>query len=205
MKNYISVAIIAVAILIATFMLTNAFTHRNKSSNTISVTGSGNQDFTSDLIVWSASFSRKSMELRSANESIDRDRQQIKTYLLGKNIPEDEIVFSAVNFNKDFNYIYNDNGTQQSIFNGYNLTQTVTIQSKNVGKDISQGLKTLIGGELKAYNEMMNDARAIATKRMVEEATNLGADAVVNIRYASSAIMQGAAEVIVYGTAVTFK
>lgn len=80
-----------------------------------------------------------------------------------------------------------------------------TIQSKNVGKDISQGLKTLIGGELKAYNEMMNDARAIATKRMVEEATNLGADAVVNIRYASSAIMQGAAEVIVYGTAVTFK
>ena len=80
-----------------------------------------------------------------------------------------------------------------------------TIQSKNVGKDISQGLKTLIGGELKAYNEMMNDARAIATKRMIEEATNLGADAVVNIRYASSAIMQGAAEVIVYGTAVTFK
>ena len=80
-----------------------------------------------------------------------------------------------------------------------------TIQSKNVGKDISQGLKTLIGGELKAYNEMMNDARAIATKRMIEEATNLGADAVVNIRYASSAIMQGVAEVIVYGTAVTFK
>ncbi|UJF15991.1 YbjQ family protein [Jeotgalibaca sp. MA1X17-3] len=80
-----------------------------------------------------------------------------------------------------------------------------TIQSKNVGKDISQGLKTLLGGELKAYNEMMNDARAVATKRMVEEATNLGADAIVNIRYASSAIMQGAAEVIVYGTAVKFK
>lgn len=79
-----------------------------------------------------------------------------------------------------------------------------TIQSKNVGKDISQGLKTLLGGELKAYNEMMNDARAVATKRMVEEATNLGADAIVNIRYASSAIMQGAAEVIVYGTAVKF-
>ena len=79
-----------------------------------------------------------------------------------------------------------------------------TIQSKNLGKDISQGLKTLIGGELKAYNEMMNDARALATKRMVEEANGLGADGVVNIRYASSAIMQGAAEVIVYGTAVKF-
>ena len=80
-----------------------------------------------------------------------------------------------------------------------------TIQSKNLGRDISQGFKTLIGGELKAYNEMMNDARALATKRMVEEATSLDADAVVNIRYASSAIMQGAAEVIVYGTAVKFK
>ena len=80
-----------------------------------------------------------------------------------------------------------------------------TIQSKNLGRDISQGLKTLIGGELKAYNEMMNEARAIATKRMVDEATTLGADAVVNIRYASSAIMQGAAEVIAYGTAVKFK
>ncbi len=80
-----------------------------------------------------------------------------------------------------------------------------TIQSKNVGRDISQGLKTLIGGELKAYNEMMNDARALATKRMVEEATGLGADAVVNIRYSSAAVMQGAAEVIVYGTAVKFK
>jgi uncharacterized protein YbjQ (UPF0145 family) len=85
------------------------------------------------------------------------------------------------------------------------LVKGSTIQSKNVGRDISQGLKTLIGGELKAYNEMMNEARALATKRMVEEATGLGADAIVNIRYASAAIMQGAAEVMAYGTAVKFK
>lgn len=84
------------------------------------------------------------------------------------------------------------------------LVKGSTIQSKNIGKDITQSFKTLVGGELKAYNEMMNDARALATKRMVEEAEALGADAVVNIRYASSAIMQGAAEVIAYGTAVKF-
>lgn len=84
------------------------------------------------------------------------------------------------------------------------LVKGSTIQSKNIGKDITQSFKTIIGGELKAYNEMMNDARALATKRMVEEAEALGADAVVNIRYASSAIMQGAAEVIAYGTAVKF-
>lgn len=80
-----------------------------------------------------------------------------------------------------------------------------TIQSKNVGKDITQGFKTLVGGELKAYTEMMNEARALATKRMVEDAEKLGADAVVNIRYASAAVMQGAAEVMAYGTAVKFK
>lgn len=84
------------------------------------------------------------------------------------------------------------------------LIKGSTIQSKNLGKDITQGFKTLVGGELKAYNEMMNDARALATKRMVEEANSLGADAIINIRYASAAIMQGAAEVMAYGTAVKF-
>ncbi len=80
-----------------------------------------------------------------------------------------------------------------------------TIQTRNVGHDITQGSKTLVGGELNAYTRMMDDARALATKRMVGEAQGLNADAIVNIRYASSAIMQGAAEVIVYGTAVRFK
>ena len=84
------------------------------------------------------------------------------------------------------------------------LVKGSTIQSKHVGKDIAQAFKTLVGGELVAYNEMMNEARAIATKRMVAEAESLGADAIVNIRYASAAVMQGAAEVIVYGTAVKF-
>ncbi len=86
-----------------------------------------------------------------------------------------------------------------------NLVKGSTIQSKNIGRDITQSFKTLVGGELKAYNEMMNNARALATKRMVEEAEALGADGIVNIRYASSAIVQGAAEVIVYGTAVKIK
>jgi uncharacterized protein YbjQ (UPF0145 family) len=84
------------------------------------------------------------------------------------------------------------------------LVKGSTIQSKNIGKDIAQSFKTLVGGELKAYNDMMNEARALATKRMVAEAEELGADAIINIRYASSAVMQGAAEVIVYGTAVKF-
>jgi uncharacterized protein YbjQ (UPF0145 family) len=85
------------------------------------------------------------------------------------------------------------------------LVKGSTIQSKNLGKDITQAIKSLIGGELKAYSEMMNEARALATKRMVEEAEQMGADGIVNIRYASSSVMQNAAEVIAYGTAVKIK
>lgn len=85
------------------------------------------------------------------------------------------------------------------------LVKGSTIQSKNIGRDITQSFKTIIGGELSSYTEMMNDARALATKRMVIEAEALHADAIVNIRYASAAVMQGAAEVMAYGTAVKFK
>lgn len=78
------------------------------------------------------------------------------------------------------------------------------VMTKNVGKDFMAGMKNLVGGEIKSYTEMMNEARAIATKRMVEEAEKVQADAIVGARYASSAIMGGAAEVIAYGTAVKY-
>ena len=84
------------------------------------------------------------------------------------------------------------------------LVKGSTIQSKHIGKDIGASFKTIIGGELKGYTEMMEEARTIATDRMVKEAQALGADAIVNVRFATSAIMQGAAEVIAYGTAVKF-
>ncbi|MCL2031721.1 MAG: YbjQ family protein [Methanomassiliicoccaceae archaeon] len=84
------------------------------------------------------------------------------------------------------------------------LVKGSTVQTKHIGKDITQGLKSVVGGELKAYTEMMDEARAIATKRMVGEAEALKADAIVNVRYSTSSIVAGAAEVIVYGTAVRF-
>ena len=78
------------------------------------------------------------------------------------------------------------------------------VYSKNFGRDFMAGMKTLVGGEIVGYTEMLNEARAIATKRMVDAAEALGADAVVGMRYASSSVMQGAAEVVAYGTAVKF-
>lgn len=84
------------------------------------------------------------------------------------------------------------------------LVKGSTIQSKNIGRDFTQSLKTIVGGELKGYTQMMNEARDIATNRMIAEAEALGADAIVNVRFASSSVMQNAAEVMAYGTAVKF-
>ena len=82
------------------------------------------------------------------------------------------------------------------------IAKGTVVQSKNIGRDFMAGMKTLVGGEIAGYTEMLNEARQIATKRMVDEAMALGADAIVGVRYGSSAVMQGAAEIVAYGTAV---
>ena len=89
-------------------------------------------------------------------------------------------------------------------FEALAIEKGTVVQSKNFGKDFMAGMKTLVGGEIAGYTEMLVEARQIATKRMVDEAEALGADAVINIRFGSSSVMQGAAEVIAYGTAVKF-
>lgn len=85
------------------------------------------------------------------------------------------------------------------------MVKGTIVQTKNVGRDFMAGMKTLVGGEIVGYTEMLNEARQIAVKRMVDEARELGADAVIGVKYGSSQIMSGAAEVIAYGTAVKYK
>ena len=90
-------------------------------------------------------------------------------------------------------------------FEALDVVKGTVVYSKNFGRDFMAGMKTLVGGEIVGYTEMLNEARAIATKRMVDDAEALGADAVVNVRYGSASIMSGAAEVVAYGTAVRIK
>lgn len=85
------------------------------------------------------------------------------------------------------------------------LVRGSIVQSKHLGKDIMAGFKTMVGGEIRGYTEMMDEAREIATQRMIMDAERYNADAIINVRYVSAAVMQGAAEVIAYGTAVKFK
>lgn len=80
-----------------------------------------------------------------------------------------------------------------------------TIQSKHIGSDIMSGLKTIVGGEITGYTKMLEDARGIAEERMVNDAKSLGANAVVNVRYTTSSVMQGSAELLIYGTAVVIE
>ena len=96
-------------------------------------------------------------------------------------------------------------------FPGYEITEVLglvkgsTVQTKNFGRDLAAGLKTLVGGEIKGYTEMMNDARKIATERMLKEADKMGADAVIGFRVQTSQVMAGASEIIAYGTAIKIK
>ncbi|MFM7080253.1 MAG: SIMPL domain-containing protein [Bacteroidota bacterium] len=156
MKNTLQAVIIGFSIIITAWVLGNAFQNRNKSANTISVTGLGTKDFVSDLIVWSGSFSKRNMVLKDAYSELDKDRETIRTYLKKKGIPDANIVFSAVGINKEFETVYD---TQMNIkeqrFAGYLLDQTVTIESKEVDKieDISRQVSELINSGVEFYSQ----------------------------------------------------
>ena len=133
--RYITAAIIGLAFIIGLFIVGNAYKSRAKAMETISVTGSAEKDFASDLIVWKGFYSRKSMDLKSAYAQLKEDESAIRAYLSGKGIQNNEMTFSSVNINKEFNYKTDENGRSLGQeFSGYNLTQNVRIESSNVDK-----------------------------------------------------------------------
>jgi hypothetical protein len=133
--RYITAIIIGLAFIIGLFIIGRAYQSRSKALETIKVTGSAEKDFASDLIVWKGSYSRKSMDLKSAYAQLKEDENTVRTYLTGKGIQNNEMVFSSVNIIKDFNYKYDANGRSLGQeFSGYNLTQNVRIESTNVDK-----------------------------------------------------------------------
>ena len=177
LKHNLNIIIISLAIIISAYLFSNAFQNRNKNNDTISVTGLGKTDFVSDLIVWRGTFSKNSFTLKEAYASLDSDREKIKAYLTSKGIQASEIVFSAVNFNKDFDTSYNENGTpKQHVFTGFTLTQSVTIQSKEVNKieEISRQSSELINSGIEFYSnppEYYYTKLAELKIKMIAEAT----------------------------------
>ena len=148
--------VISIAVVWAAYNLGNSYKDKNRVNDTVEVTGLGTKDFTSDLIVWSGSFSRMKMDLRSANAELVKDRRYIKNYLTKKGIPEDELVFNAVDISKQFEYIYDEEGNSHREFSGYLLSQTVTVESNAVDKveKVAREVTDIInaGIEFKSYS-----------------------------------------------------
>ncbi|WP_068598988.1 SIMPL domain-containing protein [Vaginella massiliensis] len=136
MKNYyiITSAIAAVAIILAALFLGSSYKYKYKSQDRINVVGNAKQDFESDLIVWSGSFMKKDYDLKTASEALNSDKVTVLNYLKNKGIKENEITFDAVQINRDFNYITREDGSSYREFTGYELTQFVTIESKEIDR-----------------------------------------------------------------------
>lgn len=131
----LSAVIIGIAFILGLFIVARAYKYRSTSKETITVTGSAEKDFVSDLIVWKGSYSRRSMDLKSAYAQLKEDEGMVKKYLLSKGVQEDQIVFSSIDIIKEYSYPTDANGRslgQQ--FAGYNLTQNVRIESPEVDK-----------------------------------------------------------------------
>lgn len=156
MKNHLSAIIFGIAIVIAAYLLGNAVINRNNAQGSISVTGLGNADFTSDLIVWEGYFSRENIDLKQAYKDLEADKAIITAYLLGKGITKEEIVFKAVNSRNNTSSKYTSDGKYiGEEFLGYVLTQSLQIDSKNVEntEKVSREITELLNKGIQFYSQ----------------------------------------------------
>ena len=191
MKNQLKEIIIATAIVLSAFILKSAYTAKNHSNDTISVTGLGETSFVSDLIVWKGTFSRKDVNLKQAYTDLNNDRVFIKKYLLSKGIKEKQLVFSSVVITKEFDYVTDNSGNNTPNFTGYKLEQTIEVESNEVDKveGISRQVSELINSGVEFYSQspeyfytklselklkMISQATKDATNRAEKIAENAG-------------------------------
>ncbi|GGH40558.1 hypothetical protein IA57_02250 [Mangrovimonas yunxiaonensis] len=156
MKNSITAIIFSIAIVVSAFLLGDAFMNRNKADGTISVTGLGKADFSSDLIVWEGSFSKESYDLQQAYSDLEEDKKIISDYLFSKGITQDELVFDAVKSRKNTRGKYSNDGKYMGEeFLGYVLTQALQIDSKDVEKveAISREITELLNKGIQFYSQ----------------------------------------------------
>jgi hypothetical protein len=194
MKNNWSSVIIGIAIVITALVFANAFKDRNKKSNSISVPGLGSKDFVSDLIVWSGYFTKKNMNLKDAYADLDKDRESIKKYLGAKGISPENMIFSAVEIQKEFDEEFDNNGRKtKTVFSGFRLQQNIQIESRDVDKieGISREVSELINSGIEFYSnkpeyyytklaqlkiEMIAEATKDANTRAISIAKNAGSE-----------------------------
>ncbi len=156
MKKNIPAILFALAIIIAAFILGNAFINRNRPQGTINVTGLGESNFTSDLIVWEGNFSRESKDLTSAYSDLESDKKAVTSYLKSKGIPENQLIFKAVTTSPQYQQNYSNDGRfLGQTFTGYQLNQSLKIESKEVEKveKISREITELLNQGITFYSQ----------------------------------------------------
>jgi hypothetical protein len=155
MKSYINAIVFSLAIVLSAMFLSGAWKKSHPTHESITVTGLANENFTSDVIVWDGWFTEKEMELKDAYSKVKRDAEIVRQYLLSKGVKPEEIVFGSVSINKKMKMVFSsDNKTHEEIFDGYELTQTVKIQSIEVDKieQISREVTELINQDVELYS-----------------------------------------------------
>ena len=148
-----------VAVVSASYILGNAYKYKFKSGQTIDVTGNAEKNFESDIITWSATFSKNNFDLKAASEELKKDKEIIKNYLLNQGVPQKEFSFGSIDIQKDYINSYDQNtGRSYSRFNGYNLSQTVGIASNNLDKvdEISREISDLISQGIELSSQPAN-------------------------------------------------
>lgn len=159
MKSNIIIACIGgVAVIIFSLILSNAYKYKYRVNNTINVTGNAKKDFESDIVKWSADYSRKSMDLSQASEQLKQDRELVKQFLVGQGIDAKEILFNAVNINREFSYHSDGSGNSYNTFTGYSLSQNVSVESRELNKvdNASREISTLISQGLELSSNTPN-------------------------------------------------
>lgn len=145
--SILATLIAAVALVLAFLFISNAYKYKYKIAETISVTGSADKDFTSDQIIWRGNYDRKNFDLKAAYASLKEDENTVRNYLKNKGVTDTEIVFSAINIDKQFSHKYDESGREiGSEFTGYNLSQNVNVDSRNIDRveKISREITELI-------------------------------------------------------------
>lgn len=207
MKQHLNTFLIAAAVVIAAIILGGSYGLKAKSTQSISVTGLGEENFDSDLIVWRANFSKRGEDLKMASAELKSDRERIKNYLISKGVKSEEIVFSSVDIQKEFSNSYDGNGNvQSSYFSGYLLNQTLKIESGEVNKIelISREVTELINQNIELTSmapdyyytklaalklKMIESATKDAKERAEKIASNAGSS-LGNLRNASMGVIQ---------------
>lgn len=205
-NTIIAIAIASLGFIIGLGLLGSAIKNRNKSENTISVTGLGTKKFTSDLITWNGSFSRNSFELKSAYDELANDRKIIENYLISKGIPKNAFIFSAVDIQKKINYNTDENGRSIQTFGGYELSQKIELESKDVAKieNLSRNITEIINLGIEftssppsyfytkladVKQQMIADATKDAKQRAEKIAENAGSS-LGNLKKATMGVIQ---------------